>query len=99
MVFDVVVDKKVKKIVEKIKDQRFQELFKKCRKRLELLGPRGGQLLNNQYHLFEWKNYHPPLRVYFRIRTENEIIILSCEYKTSEKKQQETITRLLESFD
>ncbi|HLD12100.1 MAG TPA: hypothetical protein VJB87_00735 [Candidatus Nanoarchaeia archaeon] len=92
--FKVVTDKKLEKQLKKIRDNSLHLLIKKCCSDLESLGPRAGELLNIHVHVYEWKCHRPPLRVYFHVLPNNDILMLHFEYKTSEKKQQVTIDRL-----
>ena len=63
--------------------------------KIELLGPNAGKLLDSKPFLYEVKYKHPPMRLYFKPKVNsNEIYIFEFEMKTSEKKQQKTITKL-----
>lgn len=92
------VDPEMQKQLEKIRDGALQQLMEKCRRRLELLGPRAGKLLNSRYHLYEWKNNRPPLRVYYRVFWDDSILMIFYELKTSEAKQRQTIAHILSRF-
>ena len=63
--------------------------------KLESFGPDAGKLLDSRLFLYEIKNKHPPLRLYFKPKKgTNEIFVFEFEMKTSEETQQKTISRL-----
>jgi len=54
--------------------------------KIEELGPNSGKLLDSKLFLYEVKNKHPPLRLYFKPKVNsNEIYIFEFEMKTNEK--------------
>ena len=76
-------------------ERRLQKIFKK----IVVLGPRAGVLIDVQDALYEVKQKSPPIRVYFCYDQEaGKIIIFEYEMKTSSEKQQLTINRLREKF-
>ncbi len=92
----VVFDEEVKKNLEKlILGSNNRQLIRRWLDELENNGPTAGKLLDNHLWLYEMKNKHPALRLYFYFqKTENKIIIFDIEMKTSFKKQENTITKL-----
>ena len=94
--FTLVFDDILKKQLDKSsKDKKIQEILTKMFKKIEFLGPLAGELLDSQEFIYEIKNKHPPIRLYFNQDKEtNEIILFEYEMKTSEKKQQNTINKL-----
>lgn len=62
--------------------------------KIEEVGLNAGKLLDAQLHLYELKNKHPPLRLYFKQINQEEILLFEYEIKTSEKKQNQTIAKL-----
>ena len=56
-----------------------------------------GELLDSKLFIYEIKNKHPPLRIYFKHEaTSGEIYVFEYESKTSEEKQQKTIGKIKE---
>ena len=94
--FTLVFDDEILKQLEKAaKDNNIKILIQKLLDRLESLGPLAGKLLDVHFWLYELKNKHPPLRIYFKHKREtDEIYVLEYEMKTSEEKQKLTIDRL-----
>ena len=94
--FNVVFDEVVKiKLEKSISKSEFRDIIKQWLDKLEDQGPAAGKLLDNHIWLYELKNKHPPLRLYFHHhKSTNKIIIFEIEMKTSKQKQQGTITRL-----
>ena len=94
--YKVVFDKVVKEKFEKaIMGAEYREILKVWFDELESKGQNAGKLLDNHVWLYEMKNKHPPLRLYFyHQKAENKIIIFEIEMKTTEKKQKETINKL-----
>ena len=63
--------------------------------RLEFLGPDSGNLLDSQLFIYEMKNKHPPIRLYFKHNKQtNEIYVFEFEIKTSPEKQRQTIKKV-----
>ncbi|MBI2146625.1 hypothetical protein HYU22_04760 [Candidatus Woesearchaeota archaeon] len=92
VVFDEEMKKKLEEIIIKTNSK---ELIKKWLDKLEHLGPSAGKLLDNHVWIYELKNKHPPLRLYYHHHQETgKIILFELEMKTSEQKQQKTIRRL-----
>ncbi len=92
LVFDDVILKQLKKAG---KNQKVQEILKKMFDKLELAGPSVGELLDSQLFIYEIKNMHPPIRLYFKHeKSSNEIKVFEFEMKTSIEKQQGTIKRV-----
>ena len=92
VVFDKVVEVKLQKAITK---SNYREIIKGWLDALDEKGPKAGKLLDNHVWLYEMKNKHPPLRLYFYHQKEaKKIIIFEVEMKTSKKKQKETISKL-----
>lgn len=92
LVFDEVMIKQLQKAG---KNQQLKLILKNMFDELELKGPAIGKLLDSHLFIYELKNKHPPLRLYFKhnIKT-NEIYIFEFEIKTSEEKQKLTIAKI-----
>ena len=92
VVFDEVVKVKLQKVITK---GNHRGIIKDWLDLLEDKGPVAGKLLDNHVWLYELKNKHPPLRLYFyHQKSTDKIIIFELEMKTNEKKQKETIGKL-----
>lgn len=92
VVFDEVVKIKLQKAITK---SDCRQIIKAWLDELEDKGPTAGKLLDNHVWLYELKNKHPPLRLYFHHqKSTDKIIIFGFEMKTNEKKQKETIGKL-----
>ena len=92
VIFDEVVKDKLHKVITK---SSYREIIKHWLDILEQSGPNSGKLVDNHLWLYEMKNKHPPLRLYFyHQKSQERIIIFELEMKTSEKKQKETIGKL-----
>lgn len=84
--------KQVKKLS---KDKKTKQIITRLLDKLELSAGSVGRLIDSKKSIYEIKNKRPPLRIYYKINTEENIInILEVELKTSEKKQKKTIKRL-----
>ncbi|HLC75107.1 MAG TPA: hypothetical protein VJH88_04605 [Candidatus Nanoarchaeia archaeon] len=96
MPFEVVFDETVKTKLEKVIQQsEIKIIIKRWINELEEKGQDAGKLIDNHIWLYEMKNKHPPLRLYFHHqKASNRIIIFEFEMKTSEKKQEKTVKRL-----
>ena len=96
LVFDAVMLAQLKKLGE---NKPLRALLGKMFDKMELLGPRAGQLIDSQLFLYEMKAKHPPLRLYYRhIRETDELHVFEYEMKTSPGKQRKTIYRLRQSI-
>ena len=63
--------------------------------KLEGKGPDAGELLDSRLFLYEIKNKHPPIRLYYKHNlSTDEIYVFEFEMKTSPEKQRRTIDRL-----
>jgi len=92
LIFDDIILKQLKKAG---KNQKVREILKKMFDKLELAGSSVGELLDSQLFIYEIKNMHPPIRLYFKHdRNTNEIKVFEFEMKTSKEKQQKTIQRI-----
>jgi len=92
LVFDEVILHQLKKAS---KDNSLKVLLSKILDKIEELGPRAGNLLDSQLHIYEVKMKSPPIRLYYKHNlSTNEIYIFEYEMKTSEKKQNKTIEKI-----
>jgi len=92
LVFDDIILKQLQKAA---KNQAVKQILIKMLDKIEILGPNAGKLLDSKLFIYETKNKHPPIRLYFNHDKEtNEIILFEYEMKTSEEKQQNTINKL-----
>ena len=89
LVFDDVMVKQLKKAA---KNQHIKNILTKLLDKLENLGADAGDLLDSQLFIYEIKNKHPPIRLYFKHNKQtDEIYVFEFEMKTSPEKQQSTI--------
>lgn len=92
LIFDDVMVKQLKRAA---KNLHIKKILTKMLDKLEYLGADVGELLDSQLFLYELKNKHPPIRLYFKHNKQlNEICIFEFEMKTSQEKQQTTIKRI-----
>ncbi len=92
LVFDDVMIKQLQKAG---KNRQLKDILSTILDELEEKGPRVGKLLDPHLFIYEVKNKHPPIRLYFKHNIQtNEIYIFEYEMKTSEKKQQRTIEKI-----
>ena len=92
LVFDDVMTKQLKKAA---KNQHIKEILTKILDKLELSGPKAGDLLDSQLFIYEIKVKHPPIRLYFKHdKQTDEIYVFEFEMKTSYEKQQGTIEKI-----
>ena len=90
--FDKVILKQLKKAA---KNNHIKQILTKMLNSIEEYGPDAGALLDSQLFIYEIKNMHPPIRLYFQHSKElNEIKIFEYEMKTSQEKQQNTIEKI-----
>ena len=72
-----------------------KNILSKMLDKIELLGPRAGNLLDVSMGIYEIKAKRPPIRLYFQYkRGDNEIYIFEYQMKKSLKKQQNLIEKL-----
>lgn len=96
LVFDEVMIRQLKSAA---KNKHVQSLLTNMLDKLEERGPDAGKLLDSHLFIYEIKNKHPPIRLYFKHnRVTNELYVFEFEMKTSEEKQQRTIARLREKI-
>jgi len=92
LVFDDVIIKQLKKVA---KNQHIKNILTKILDKLEYSGADAGDLLDSQLFIYEIKNKHPPIRLYFKHnRQTDEIYVFEFEMKTSPEKQQATIGKI-----
>ncbi|HLD05441.1 MAG TPA: hypothetical protein VJG90_07005 [Candidatus Nanoarchaeia archaeon] len=90
--FDPVFAKQWKKLE---KDRLLKSILKKMLDKIERLGLGAGKLLDGSLGLYELKNLHPPIRLYFQYKQlVDTFVVLEFEMKTSEDKQKGTIKKL-----
>jgi hypothetical protein len=90
LVFDSVILSQLKKAG---KDQKTREILSKMLDKLELVGPYAGDLIDSKLLLYEVKNKHPPIRLYFKLKG-SQVMVFEYEMKTSQTRQQNTINKL-----
>jgi len=92
LIFDEVMIKQLKSLG---KDANIRYLISNMLDKIEILGDLAGKILDSQLHIYEIKNKHPPLRLYFKpIVNSNNIYIFEYDMKTSSQKQQKTIEKI-----
>ena len=92
LVFDKVMIKQLKKAA---KNNQVKEILTKMLDNIEKSGPDAGELLDSQLFIYEVKNMHPPIRLYYQhSKASNEIKVFEYEMKTSSEKQQMTIEKI-----
>ena len=92
LVFDDIILKQLQKAA---KNQAVKQILIKMLDKIEILGPNAGKLLDSKLFIYETKNKHPPIRLYFKYNLiNNEIYIFEYEMKTSKKEQNKTLNRI-----
>ena len=92
LVFDKVILKQLKKAA---RNEQVREILRKMLDKIQASGPNAGSLLDSHLFMYEIKCKHPPIRLYYRHRSNsNEIEVFEFEMKTSEEQQKETIQKL-----
>ena len=92
LVFDEVMKDQLKKLA---KDKNIRSIISNFFDNMEYLGPDAGKLLDSKLFIYEMKNKHPPIRLYFKhVKETNEIYIFEYEMKSSEKKQEKTVQKI-----
>lgn len=92
LVFDEAI---IKQLQRAGKNEHLKSIIKKFFNELEEKGPRAGKLLDSQLFIYEVKNKHPPLRLYFKHNLdENEIYVFEFQMKTSSENQQKIIDKI-----
>ncbi len=85
----------IKQLKKAAKNNQLKTLLSKMLDKIEVLGPVCGELLESKLFLYELKNKHPPIRLYFRHDNKtNEINVFEYEMKTSPEKQKDTIQKI-----
>ena len=92
LVFDDIMIKQLKRAA---KNNIIKEILTKMLDKLEFLGKDAGNILDSQLFIYEIKNKHPPIRLYFKHNVQtNEIYVFEFEMKTSPEKQRQTIKKV-----
>lgn len=92
LIFDDVMLKQLKSLG---KDSNIRSFISNMLNKIEEHGSRAGKLLDSRLYIYEIKNKHPPIRMYFKpVRDSNEIYVFEYEMKTSKGKQQRTIGKI-----
>ncbi|HLC85932.1 MAG TPA: hypothetical protein VJG30_01440 [Candidatus Nanoarchaeia archaeon] len=92
LIFDELMIKQLKKAG---KNNHIKQILTKILDKLELLGPNAGKLLDSKLFIYEIKNKHPSIRLYFKHNiSNNQIYIFEYEMKTSEERQNTTIEKI-----
>ena len=63
LIYDKVIIKQLKKAA---KNQQIKNILTKIQNKIEVLSPLAGILLDSKLFIYEVKNKHPPIRVYFK---------------------------------
>src|SRR3990167_5679504 len=97
LIFDDVILKQLKRAG---KNKHIRDILSKILDKLERLGCHTGKLIDNRLSLYEVKLKKPPIRLYYKCNETSKIIsVFEYEMKTSQEKQQKTITILKEEFE
>ena len=92
LVFDDIMLAQLKKLGE---NAQLRSLISKIFDKMEKLGPRAGELVDSHLFIYEIKMKNPPIRLYYKHTKETrELYVFEYEMKTSEEKQQKTISKL-----
>ncbi len=92
LVFDDVMTRQLQRAA---KNNQIKGILTKMLDKLELKGPDAGELLDSKLFIYEIKNKHPPIRLYYKHNhITDEIYVFEYEMKTSKKSQQKTIGKL-----
>lgn len=93
--YRLVFDEHIAEQLKKLKDnESIRSILSKMFDKIEEQGIKAGKRIDSQLHLYEMKNKHPPIRLYFKEINNKEILLFEFELKTSEKKQKKTIGKL-----
>ncbi|MBI5002547.1 hypothetical protein HZC31_04120 [Candidatus Woesearchaeota archaeon] len=96
LIFDEII---VKQLQKEASNSHIRKILTRMLDKIELLGQYAGELLDSKLFLYEVKNKHPPLRLYYKHKKEtDEIYVFEFEMKTSPEKQKKTISRLKKSI-
>ena len=92
LVFDEVM---VKQLQKAGKNQHIKQFLTKMLDKIEELGQNVGKLLDSKLFIYEIKNKHPPIRLYYKHNIiNNEVYVFEYEMKTSEERQANTIEKI-----
>lgn len=92
LIFDEIMLKQLQKAA---KENTVKQILIKMLDKIELLGPNAGKFIDSKLKIYELKNKHPPIRLYFKEQKDKEeMYIFEYEMKTSEKQQQKTIKKI-----
>ena len=92
LIFDELMIKQLQKAG---KNHHVKQFLTKMLNKIEELGPNAGKLLDSKLFIYEVKNKHPPIRLYYRHNIfNNEIYVFEYEMKTSEERQSNTIEKI-----
>ena len=92
LVFDDVMIKQLQKAA---KNQQLKEILRNMLDELEEKGQQAGKLLDSHLFIYEIKNKHPPIRLYFKHNNQtDEIYVFEFDMKTSQERQQITIEKI-----
>ena len=95
MTYKIVFNEVILNQLQKLKENApIRIILTKMFNKIEETGLNAGKLLDVQLHLYELKNKHPPIRLYFKQISQEEILLFEYEIKTSEKKQNQTIAKI-----
>ena len=92
LIFDDVMIKQLKKVA---KNQHIKNILTKILDKLEYSGADAVNLLDSQLFIYEIKNKHPPIRLYFKHNKQtDEIYVFEFDMKTSQERQQGIIEKV-----
>ena len=92
LVFDNVILKQLKKAG---RNKHLKSILSNMLDKIEAGGPNAGELLDSKLHIYEAKNMHPPITMYYKhdIIT-SKIYIFEYEMKTGREKQKKTVEKV-----
>ena len=79
--YELIFDKPVlRQLQEAVKNKHIQEILRTMLDQLEENGSNSGTLLDTILHIYEIKNKHPQLRLYYKpLVGTNEILVLNLK--------------------
>jgi len=91
LIFDDVIIKQLKKAA---KNNQIKTILTKMLDSIELNGPLAGKLLDSKLSVYETKNKHPPIRLYYKCNENDQVMVFEFEMKTSKESQQRTLKKI-----
>lgn len=98
--YSLVFDKKIVQQLQQLaKNRKNKAILSSMFDKIEEYGPRAGKLLDSKLQLYECKNKHPPIRLFFQVvEASKEVYVFEYVMKTSKTKQQSFIDRLKKKY-